>query len=183
MKFNPAFSAFCLSVCVFPAFSWAQISMDQIRDAARSYTESSEENGLAGQAVDKVRELAGSFGWRDQQKTRVVAEALSSLNAGESLDALKHLDRLSSLRLTAQQQDLFKDAKTLVDAYVLNDAFEGTASSGALSRTATLIQEGKYTEVLPELVELKAQAQMSEDQESALDDLIRQYQEWSEEDS
>lgn len=183
MKINPVKLTVCLSVCLFPVVNWAQISMDQVREAARTYTESAEANGLAAQAVEKVRELAGSFGWRDQQQTRVVAEALSSLNAGESLGALKHLDRLSGLRLTDQQLELFKEAKALVDVYVLDDAFDGAAPSGALSRAAALIKEGNYKEVVPELMTLKEQAQMSEDQESAMDDLIRQYQEWSEEDS
>ncbi|MCC5834323.1 MAG: hypothetical protein JJU20_06280 [Opitutales bacterium] len=172
-----------LSAFLFPVFSSAQISMDGIREAARSYTESMEEEGLASQAIEKVRELAGSFGWRDQQQTRVVAEALSSLNAGESLDALKHMERLEGLRLTSKQKTLFKEAKSLVDVYVLKEELEGSAPQGALTRTMELIQNGSYKEAVPELLLLKEQAQLSEEQEAAMEDLIRQYQEWSEEES
>ncbi len=172
-----------LSAFLFPALVGAQITIDGIRDAARSYTEAGEENGLASQAIEKVRELAGSFGWRDQQQTRVVAEALSSLNAGESLDALNHMERLGGLRLTSQQMSLFKEAKSLVDVYVLKEELDGSAPEGALSRTMELIQNGSYKEAVPELLSLKEQAQLSEEQESAMEDLVRQYQKWSEEES
>lgn len=183
MKFTKTISGLCLVFALIPSAASAQISLNQVRDAARSYTETASENGLAADAIEKVRELAGSFGWRDQSQSRSVGDALAALNADQSLDALKHLDRLRGMRLTAEQMDLFKDAKRLVDVYVLQAELDDGASSGVLGRAVSAIKEGNYKDALPHLRQLMEQAELSEEQEEALGDLVKQYQEWAEEES
>lgn len=160
----------------------AQFSMDRLRETAENYAKEASGVELPEGLTQKLGALASSFGWRDRSYTQLAGDAVRAFNDGKSLDALGSLNKLGSSRLTPGQMELFKEAKLLADVYVLEKDFAdaGTAARGPLANSLRSIRSGDYATAVPQLQQLREQAELSSEQTEVLNGLVNQYQEWAE---
>ncbi len=156
--------------------------MDRLRETAEKYAK---EGGsgfeIPGGLTSKLGELASSFSWRDRSYAQLAGDAVRAFNDGKSLDALGSLNKLGTSRLTPGQMELFKEAKLLADVYVLERDFAaaGSTTRGPLANSLRSIRDGDYAAVVPQLQQLRQQAELSEEQTGVLSGLVDQYQEWA----
>lgn len=171
-------------ICLFlltslPAL--AQFSSSDLQKAAGGFLEQkAAESNVPPAVIDGVKQLASTFGFNQLDLAKLAQQGLTALNKGEDVAALGAFDRLGAAKLSPDQLTAFRDVKTLVDVYVLQQNFSATPEvASPLGKALMAVKSGDYPNALGQLQAISKSISPTADQKALLTSLTEQYQGWA----
>lgn len=109
--------------------------------------------------------------------TNALEQGMDALGGGNDLQALQLMSGFDVSGLSAAQQETWTGAKRTLMAYVLERNFgaEGSGYAEIASRAADAVQNGNWTQALPDLANLARLDETTPEQKSLIDTMLESY--------
>lgn len=171
-------------VCSLPVVINGQVSLDSLKkETASAVQEKMKEIEIPGDVAGAMSELISSLGLSQMNLASKAKDALGLLNSGDDIGALEALGTLASAGLSAEQTELFRETKVLVDAYLLKKNIATVwGAEGAVLRIMSDAKSGNYLRAGTGLQALAVKAKLTPEQKKLMSLIKDMYRQWGKED-